>query len=141
LEKILKQPGRFTLQVLKAFHKNQGLLLSGALAYYILLSIIPLLTFLMLSHVVDEAPHDDRRDTIVCFPRIERSLVIRSILEHREAGWVVPGSMLFFSSLAFSVLENAMSVIFVHRVRHKSRPLPFLPASLSLHSLAAWLLR
>ena len=31
--------------------------------------------------------------------------------------------MLFFSSLAFSVLENAMSIIFVHRVRHKPRPL------------------
>ena len=48
-KKVLKQPGRFTLQVLKAFQKNQGLLLSGALAYYILLSIIPLLTFLLLS--------------------------------------------------------------------------------------------
>ena len=31
--------------------------------------------------------------------------------------------MLFFSSLAFSVLESAMSIIFVHRVRHKPRPL------------------
>jgi hypothetical protein len=31
---------RFTLQVLKAFQKNQGLLLAGALAYYILLSVI-----------------------------------------------------------------------------------------------------
>lgn len=49
---------------------------------------------------------------------------VRSILEHREvAGWVVLGSMLFFSSLAFSVLESAMSIIFVHRVRLKSRPL------------------
>ena len=55
--KIINQPGHFTLQVLKAFQKNQGLLLSGALAYYILLSVIPLFTFLllMLSHVVDEA--------------------------------------------------------------------------------------
>jgi uncharacterized BrkB/YihY/UPF0761 family membrane protein len=30
--------------------------------------------------------------------------------------------MLFFSSLAFSVLESAMSIIFVHRVRHTTRP-------------------
>ena len=53
----MAQPGHFTLRVLKAFQKNQGLLLSGALAYYILLSVIPLFTFLllMLSHVVDEA--------------------------------------------------------------------------------------
>ena len=31
--------------------------------------------------------------------------------------------MLFFSSLAFTVLENAMSIIFVHRVRKTQRPL------------------
>src|SRR6186997_957295 len=57
LRKVMSQPRQFTLQVLRAFQKNQGLLLSGALAYYILLSVIPLFTFLllMLSHVVDEA--------------------------------------------------------------------------------------
>jgi len=42
--KVMAQPGHFTLRVLKAFQKNQGLLLSGALAYYILLSVIPLFT-------------------------------------------------------------------------------------------------
>ena len=54
--KVIAQPGHFTLQVLRAFQKSQGLLLAGALAYYILLSVIPLCTFLllMLSHVVDE---------------------------------------------------------------------------------------
>jgi hypothetical protein len=54
--KVISQPRRFSVQVVKAFQKNQGLLLSGALAYYILLSVIPLFTFLllMLSHVVDE---------------------------------------------------------------------------------------
>ena len=31
-------------------------------------------------------------------------------------GWVLLITMLFFSSLAFTVLENAMSVIFLHRV-------------------------
>ena len=31
-------------------------------------------------------------------------------------GWVLFVTMLFFSSLAFTVLENAMSLIFVHRV-------------------------
>ena len=39
--KIINQPGYFTLQVLRAFQKNQRLLLSGALAYFILLSVIP----------------------------------------------------------------------------------------------------
>jgi len=49
---------------------------------------------------------------------------VRSIVEHREvASWVVLVTMLFFSSLAFSVLEGAMSIIFVHRVRTRKRPL------------------
>ena len=128
--KILKQPGLFAIQVLKAFQKNQGLLLSGALAYYILLSIIPLLTLLLLvlSYVVDEAALMTtlRRYIGLVMPGDSEAIIsqVRSILEHREvASWVVLGAMLFFSSLAFSVLESAMSIIFVHRVRHKSRPL------------------
>ncbi|MCB9766077.1 MAG: YihY/virulence factor BrkB family protein, partial [Alphaproteobacteria bacterium] len=43
-------------------------------------------------------------------------------LEHREVvGGVGLLVMLFFSSLAFAVLENAMSVIFAHRVRVRRR--------------------
>ena len=127
--RILNQPWRFTLQVLKAFQKNQGLLLSGALAYYILLSVIPLLTFLLLtlSHVVDEAALMEtlRRYIGLIIPGDSVAVLgqVRNVLEHREvAGWVVLATMLFFSSLAFSVLESAMSIIFVHRVRTKRRP-------------------
>jgi YihY family inner membrane protein len=36
-------------------------------------------------------------------------------------GWLLLVTMLFFSSLAFTVLENAMSVIFVHRVAIRRR--------------------
>ena len=128
--KVRSQPGRFALQVLKAFQKNQGLLLSGALAYYILLSIIPLFTVLLLilSHVVDEGNliATLRRYIGLIIPGDTAGILdqVRNILDHREvAGWVVLGAMLFFSSLAFSVLESAMSIIFVHRVRHKKRPL------------------
>ena len=128
--KMTEQPGYFALQVLKAFHKNQGLLLSGALAYYILLSVIPLFTFLllMLSHVIDEAAlmATLRRYIVLIIPGDSAAVLgqVRSILEHREvASWVVLVTMLFFSSLAFSVLESAMSIIFVHRVRTKKRPL------------------
>ena len=128
--KVKAQPGRFSLQVLKAFQKNQGLLLSGALAYYILLSVIPLFTFLllMLSHVVDEMAlmATLRRYIGLIIPGDSAAILeqVRNVLEHREiASWVVLGAMLFFSSLAFSVLESAMSIIFVHRVRHKTRPL------------------
>src|ERR1035437_10563923 len=54
---ILKHPGTFALRVLKGFKANQGLLLAGAVAYYTLLSLIPLLILLLivLSHVSDEA--------------------------------------------------------------------------------------
>jgi membrane protein len=128
--KVMAQPGQFTVQVLKAFQKNQGLLLSGALAYYILLSVIPLFTFLLLilSHVVDEAAlmATLRRYIGLIIPGDSTAVLdqVRNVLEHREvAGWVVLGAMLFFSSLAFSVLESAMSIIFIHRVRHKPRPL------------------
>ena len=38
---ILRRPGAFALQVMKAFRANQGLLLAGAVAYYTLLSIVP----------------------------------------------------------------------------------------------------
>jgi YihY family inner membrane protein len=42
---------------------------------------------------------------------------LQNFVAHREVlGWVLLLTMLFFSSLAFTVLENAMSIIFVHRV-------------------------
>lgn len=92
---IADKPGHFALQVLKAFHKNQGLLLSGALAYYILLSVIPLFTFLllMLSHVIDEAAlmATLRRYIGLIIPGDSAAVLgqVRSILEHREvASWV-----------------------------------------------------
>jgi YihY family inner membrane protein len=127
---VTAHPGRFAVLVFKAFQKNQGLLLSGALAYYILLSVIPLFTFLllMLSHVVDEAAllATLRRYIGLVIPGDTATILgqVANVLEHREvASWVVLIAMLFFSSLAFSVLESAMSIIFVHRVRHKPRPL------------------
>jgi uncharacterized BrkB/YihY/UPF0761 family membrane protein len=43
-------------------------------------------------------------------------------LQHRQAlGIIGFVAMLFFSSMAFTVLENAMSVIFMHRVSAKQR--------------------
>ena len=52
---VVKHPGRFALQVLKAFRANQGLLLAGAVAYYALLSMVPLLILIViaLSHFLD----------------------------------------------------------------------------------------
>ena len=53
---IAKRPGPFALRVLKGFKANQGLLLAGAVAYYTLLSLIPLLILIVivLSRVIDQ---------------------------------------------------------------------------------------
>ena len=120
---LLQHPGAFALQTFKAFRANQGLLLAGAIAYYALLSIVPLLilTVIALSHFVDQVGLLSTLGRYLewLIPGQSRAVVaeLAAFLEHREvAGWVLLASMLFFSSLAFTVLENAMSVIFHHRV-------------------------
>jgi membrane protein len=40
---IMQHPLAFAWTVIKGFRANQGLLLAGAVAYYALLSIVPLL--------------------------------------------------------------------------------------------------
>src|SRR5687768_8941918 len=54
--KALRHPIDFSLAVLKQFRANQGLLLAGAVAYYTLLSLVPLLILILLalSHILDE---------------------------------------------------------------------------------------
>jgi len=51
---VIRHPGAFALRVLLGFRANQGLLLAGAVAYYALLSIVPLLILMAiaLSHVI-----------------------------------------------------------------------------------------
>jgi YihY family inner membrane protein len=47
---------------------------------------------------------------------------VRKFLQHKEVvGGILLVTMLFFSALAFTILENAMSVIFYHRVKIKRR--------------------
>ena len=121
--RVLKHPGAFVVQTLKAFRANQGFLLAGAVAYYALLSIVPLvmLAVIGLSHIVDPTV---LRQTLTRYlewllPGQSRAIVdeLATLVEHRDVlRWVSLATMLFFSSLAFTVLENAMSVIFHHRV-------------------------
>ena len=120
---VLKHPGAFALQVIRAFRANQGLLLAGAVAYYTLLSIVPLLILMViaLSHVIDQAELlamlRGALEWVV--PGQSNTLLeeLAAFLELRQAiGWVLLVIMMFFSSLAFTVLENAISVIFLHRV-------------------------
>ena len=46
---VVSAPVAFALQVLRAFRANQGLLLAGAVAYYALLSIVPLLILMVIA--------------------------------------------------------------------------------------------
>jgi len=125
---VLRHPAAFALGTLKAFRANQGLLLAGAVAYYALLSIVPLLILvvIVLSHVVDQAALLGTLGRYLewLLPGQSRAVVaeLARFVNHRDVvGWVLLVTMLFFSSLAFTVLENAMSVIFHHRVAIRRR--------------------
>ena len=126
--KVLANPLGFALQVLKAFKANQGLLLAGGVAYYTLLSIVPLLILLVivLSHVVDT---EQLLSTVARYLQLVAPGQSGPIMDDMRAfvanrgviGWTLAVTLVFFSSLAFTVLENAMSVIFYHRVAIRRR--------------------
>jgi YihY family inner membrane protein len=125
---VLANPWAFARQVLRGFGKNQGLLLAGAVAYYALLSVVPLLILAVigLSHVVDQAELLDTlgRYLEYLLPGQSKAFTgeLAAFVSHRDVvGWFLLGTMLFFSSLAFTVLEKAMSVIFLHRVTVRHR--------------------
>lgn len=114
----------FILTVIRDFRRNQGMLLSGAVAYYTLLSIVPMLILMLiiLSHLIQEKQLFETLSMYLAMviPSYAANLTeqVQVFLSHRKVvgliGFLV---MLFFSSIAFTVLENAMSVIFLHRVR------------------------
>lgn len=125
---VLTHPLEFAMQTLRGFNRNQGLMLAGAIAYYALLSLVPLLilSVLALSHLVD------RGELLIALGRYLEWLVpsqskavvtdIAGFLDNRIAlGTVLVLTMLFFSSLAFGILEKAMAVIFPHRGTIKKR--------------------
>jgi membrane protein len=128
---IKRLPGRlfnFLRRVVRSFMRNQGLLLSGALAYYTLLSIVPMsILFLTgLSHFLAEERllHTLSTYAGMVIPGYETVLAdqVQVFLEHRHAVGIIGFlSMLFFSSMAFGVLQSALSVIFIRPVRISRR--------------------
>jgi membrane protein len=127
---LLRRMAGFALKVLRDFHGNQGLLLAGAVAYYTLLSIVPLFAIILvgLSHFAneDQLIQTIARNLELLIPGYAESLAdqVRMFLARRHlvgvVGFVI---MLFFSSMAFSVLESTMAVIFSHRKQSLRRPL------------------
>ena len=124
----LRRLAGFVARVLAGFRTNQGFLLAGGVAYYTLLSILPLLILMLiaLSHVIDEAQlvMTIGRYLDMIVPGQAQAFMeeLAAFLAHRTViGGVLMLTLIFFSSLAFTVLENAMSVIFHHRVAIRRR--------------------
>jgi YihY family inner membrane protein len=126
---IARRTGTFFVKVLRDFQRKQGLLLAGAVAYYTLLSIVPLLALILvgLSHFVreDQLIQTIARNLELLVPGYAESLAnqVRTFLARRQlvgvVGFII---MLFFSSMAFSVLESTMAIIFSHRQKSLRRP-------------------
>ncbi|MGZ6275389.1 MAG: YihY/virulence factor BrkB family protein [Syntrophales bacterium] len=128
LIRALPRFARFVFKVLRSFRQNQGVLLSGAIAYYTLLSIVPLsiLTLIVLSHFIEQEQLFLTLSTYMemAIPGYASTLTeqVRVFIMHRNViGVIGILILLFFSSVAFTVLENAISVIFHHRIRIQRR--------------------
>ncbi len=128
LRYVGQHPLTFLIHTAKVFRDNQGLLLAGAVAYYALLSIVPLMILIViaLSHVVDRTTLLETLRHLLewLVPGQARAIVkeLNNFVTHRAViGWVLLVTMIFFSSLAFTVLEKAMSLIFVHRLTVRRR--------------------
>ena len=118
----------FLLRVARSFLHNRGFLLSGAVAYYVLLSIVPMsiIALIVLTHFIEEPQLIHTLSTYLemVIPGYAATLTeqVREFLEQRQVVGIIGFlGMLFFSSLAFSMLENAMSVIFSQRDTIKRR--------------------
>jgi YihY family inner membrane protein len=128
---IYRLAGRFfgfAISVWRDFRLNQGLLLAGAIAYYTLLSIVPLsiLGLIVLSHFIEKGVLFQTLSSYMelIIPGYGPTLTeeAKVFVEHgKSVGTFVFLAMLFFGSIAFSALESAMSVIFSHRFRNPPR--------------------
>jgi YihY family inner membrane protein len=125
---VLDRPWRFVSRVVTGFRANQGFLLAGAVAYYTLLSIIPMfaIILLLLSQFRETPELLIALDEYLMLVAPGQSGALVAQVGVFLENWKVVGAaglalLLFFSSVAFTVLENAMSVIFFHRVAVKRR--------------------
>ena len=108
---VLKDPLGFGRRTLKSFRAHQGLLLAGAVAYYALLSIVPLLilTVIALSHFVEQAEllQTIRRYLEWLVPGQARPIVaeLAGFLAHRDVlGWVLLVAALTVAKIVLAIV-------------------------------------
>jgi YihY family inner membrane protein len=118
---------RFARRVVAAFLRNRGILLAGGVGYNALLSMIPFLTLTMgaLSAFFEEEQILEilGRELTFLVPQNTEALLqaARTFLSYQAAGSLVSVAvLLFFSSLAFRMLEEAVTGIF-HGSGHRAR--------------------
>ena len=116
-------------RLLADFHRNRALLLSGAVAYNTLLSLVPLFALLLvaLSHLVDQRllVHTVALNLEFLVPGQARTITdqVAAFVAHRTVvGRMGVAALLFFSAMAFSILESAMAMIFHHRLPRRRHP-------------------
>jgi YihY family inner membrane protein len=113
---------RFAIRTLRDFFlHNHGLLLAGAVAFNMMLSLVPLCVVMIvaLSHVFDARLLLDSitAEAALISPGLASSLehLLEDFLRQRKwIGWIGAVTLLSFSSLAFRVIEDAFAIIF-HR--------------------------
>lgn len=128
IRKFIQGMVHFISLVASGFRANQGILLSGAVAYYTLLSIVPMFAVILvaLSQLLEPQQLLETASSYLELVAPGKSDELINQIERFIVNWKVVGAvglliLLFFSSLAFTALENAMSVIFHHRVAIQRR--------------------
>jgi YihY family inner membrane protein len=140
MEKRMPKALRFATRVLRDFFlRNHGLLLTGAVAYNMMLSLIPLSAVLVVvfSHYSDQRLLMETLTAEVSLiaPGFVPTLneVLGGFLRNRQVvGWIGLLVLLFFSSMAFRVLEDSIAIIF-------HRPLPTLKRKFWVSALMPYL--
>jgi YihY family inner membrane protein len=115
----LKRLFLFVVRVLGAFLRNRGVLLAGGVGYNALLSLVPFLTLTLatLTFFFDEAQilGPLGRELRALVPQHADTLLqtARDFLQNQAAASAVSiAALLFFSSIAFRMLEEAVDGIF-----------------------------
>ena len=140
MERRIPRIIRFASCVLRDFFlRNHGLLLTAAVAYNMMLSLIPLSAVLLVifSQFIDQALLMETITSEVAliapgFTPILTEVLVGFLDSRQLIGWVGLGSLLVFSSLAFRVMEDAIAIIF-------HRPLPTLKRKFWISALMPYL--